>query len=93
MEDRIGALWSGESELAAFTDSDFGLGRQLGLDSCSWPPPLMGLLQADPFPAEEASAVHAGTPSLLKLGAPVCVCVCACLRVGYVSGVWRGAEQ
>lgn len=25
------------------TASDLGLGRQLGLDSCSWPPPLMGL--------------------------------------------------
>lgn len=61
------------SELAALTDSDFSLGRQLGLESCSRPPPLMGLLQADPFPAEEASAAHAGTPSLLGLGACVCV--------------------
>lgn len=69
----MGALWSGGSELAAFTDSDSGLGRQLGLDSCSWPPPLMGLLQADPVPAEEASAAYAGTPSLLRLGARVCV--------------------
>ena len=91
----MGALWSGGSELAASTDSDFGLSRQLGLDSCSWPPPLMGLLQADPFPAEEGSAAHAGTPSLLGLGACVCVCVCVCMCVCVLCvcvGGW-GAER
>lgn len=29
--------------MAMSTASDLGPGRQLGLDSCSWPPPLMGL--------------------------------------------------
>lgn len=38
-----GGVRSGGSELAGSTASDLGLGRQLGLDSCSWPPPLMGL--------------------------------------------------
>ena len=32
----MGALWSGGSELAALTDSDFDLGRQLGLDSVAF---------------------------------------------------------
>lgn len=42
MEARKGPLQRG-SELAVSTASDLGPGRQLGLDSCSWPPPLRGL--------------------------------------------------
>lgn len=42
MEDRKGPSEWG-SELAVSTASDLGPGRQLGLDSCSWPPPLRGL--------------------------------------------------
>lgn len=52
-----GGLQSGGSELAVSTASDLGPGRQLGLDSCSWPPPLMGL---PGFPCSRL------TPSLLR---------------------------